>query len=259
MASCGSLIRGNLYISLSFPTPFSLGILKFYGHISRSKELDFLQLNRQYPEFLKSFLSACLSPEDDTQWGRAVDTLGVLGSTLIGRAALETCGSLAREAVKALGGIMARGHSNLRVRVLDSLAIFFSCPEGREVEGWTSEQWFHHLHASPLTLVMSIIKQPFDDLRTAGFRFLLSVAPREWGQREMSGHPGLLEYLLDRRATLNKAGKELKFDIIHALVTSGTAEAVFGSPNFLKLRLYDREGPFFVTGDQAVAMGDSAQ
>ena len=189
----------------------------------------------------------------------AVDTLGVLGSTLIGRAALETCGSLAREAVKALGGIMARGRSDLRVRVLDSLTIFFSCPEGREVEGWTSEQWFHHLSTSPLSLVMSIIKQPFDDLRTAGLRFLLSVAPREWGQREMSGHPGLLEYLLDRRATLNKAGKELKFDVIHALVTSGTAEAVFGSPNFLKLRQYDREGPFFVTGDQAVAMGDSAQ
>ena len=192
----------------------------------------------------------------------AVDTLGLLGSSLVGREALEICGSSAREAIKTLGGILSRGRSDLRVRVLHSLAIFFSCPEEEaedKVVGWTSEQWYHHLTANPLTVVMSILKQPFDDLCTGGLEFLRAIAPHKWGQKELSGHPSLLEYLLDRRVTLSKAGKELKFDIVHALVGSSSAETFFGSPNFLKLRKYDREGPFFVTGEQAVAMDESAE
>ena len=190
----------------------------------------------------------------------AVDTLGLLGSSLAGREALEMCGVMSREAVKALGTVISQGHSDLRVRALHSFAVFFSLPEEKEsgLTGWKSEQWYRHLHANPLAIVMSILKQPFEDLCTGGLGFLRALAPHEWGQRELSGHPGLLEYLLDRRVTLSKAGKEMKFDIVHTLVSSTTAESLFGSPNFLKLRKYDREGPFFVTGEQVVAMDESA-
>jgi len=43
----------------------------------------------QYPEFLQMILAAVDHPQDDTLWGMAVDTVGVLGSTLSGRKALE--------------------------------------------------------------------------------------------------------------------------------------------------------------------------
>lgn len=188
----------------------------------------------------------------------AVDTLGLLGSSRTGREALGMDGSSSHKAVKALGGMLSQGRSEYRVRVLHVFSSFFSCSEECE-GGWTSEQWFHHLHTNPLSIVMSILGQPFDDLCTGGLRFLLALAPHEWGQKELSGHPGLLEYLLDRRVNLSKTGKELKFDIVHTLVNSSTAEAAFGSPNFLKLRQYDREGPFFATGEQAVAMDESAE
>lgn len=187
-----------------------------------------------------------------------MDTLGLLGSSQTGREALDVEGSSSRGAVKALGGILSQGHSDQRVRVLHTFSVFFSCSEECE-GGWSSEQWFHHLHTNPLSVVMSILKQPFDDLCTGGLQFLRALAPHEWGQKEMSRHPGLLEYLLDRRVNLSKTGKELKFDIVHTLVGSSTTETLFGSPNFLKLRKYDREGPFFVTGEQAVAMDESAE
>ena len=205
-------------------------------------------------------LAACQSPEDDTHWGVAVDTLGLLGSSPAGREALETCGEMSRDAVKALGGVMSQGRSDLRVRALQSCAVFFSLPEEKEskMSGWKSEQWFQHLHENPLTVVMAILKQPFDDLCVGGLGLLRTIAPHEWGQRLLSSHPGLLEYLLDRRVTLSKTGKEMKFETVHTLVGSSTAEPLFGSPNFLKLRKYVREGPFFVTGEQAVAMDESS-
>ena len=236
-----------------------IGVVKFYGHISHSEGTDFPAITRQYPEFLRTTLSACLSPEDETQWGVAVDTLGLLGSTPAGREALEQCGDLSHEAFKVLGGIVAEGRSDLRVRVLRSLVLFFSCSEETKASGWNSEQWFHHLHTTPLAIIMSLLKQPFDDLSTGGLEFLQAVAPHEWGQRELSGHPGILEYLLDRHVSLSKTGKEIKFGVVQALVNSTTAETCFGSPNFLKLRKYYREGPFFVTGEQALAMDESAE
>lgn len=188
----------------------------------------------------------------------AVDTLGLLGSSSAGREALEQCGPQSREAVQALGKILSQGRSDLRVRVLHSLSLFFSFSE-ETVSGWTSEQWFQHLNTNPLSIIMSILRQPFTDLTTGALEFLRAISPHEWGQRSLSGHPGLLEYLLDRRVTLDKAGKEVKFDIVQSLVSSRTAESCFGSPNFLKLRKFYREGPFFVTGEQALAMDESAE
>ena len=232
--------------------------MKFYGHLAHSVGTDFPPINRQHPEFLRTALSACLSPEDDTQWGVAVDTLGLLGSTPSGREALETCGELCREAVKSLGTIVSQGRSDLRVRVLQSLSLFFSCSE-ESCRGscWSSEQYFDHVHPNLVSQVMSVLKQPFEDLCAAALGLLRVVASREWGQKRLSGHPGLLEYLLDRRVALGKAGKEVKFEVVETLVGSSTAEKCFGSPNFLKLRKYYREGPFFVAGEQALAMEES--
>ena len=147
---------------------------------------------------------------------------------------------------------MAEGPSDLRVRVLHSLAYFFSLCESPE--GATkSVEWFYQLHTNPLAVVLSIAKQPFADLRASGLRLLLALSPHEWAQREMTRLPGFVEYLLDRRTEPDKEGKELKHNIVHSLVASGTAESVFGSVNYLQLRKYDREGPFFFIGEQAIA------
>lgn len=235
------------------------GAIKFYGHIAQSEDIDFPAVTREYPEFLSTVLIACESPEDDTQWGVAVDTLGLLGSSLTGRKALDECGEMSRRAVKILGGILAQGRSEFRVRVLQSFAVFFSCTEESTSNGWSSEQYFNHIHSNILSILMSILKQPFDNLSIGTLTLLRAIARHEWGQKKLSDHPGLLEYLLDRNTTLSKTGKEVKFEVIQNLVNSSSAEKCFGSPNFLKLRKYYREGPFYITSEQAVTMEDSTE
>ena len=188
----------------------------------------------------------------------AADTLGLLGSTSVGRAVLEAAGERGRAVVRSLGEVVSSGRSDMRVRALHSLSTFFSCSEERD-ECWSSEQYFTHLHPNILAVVMTLLRQPFDDLCTAALQLLRSLAPRDWGQRVLSQQPGLLEYLLDRRLSLGKSGKEIKYEIVSVLVNSSSAEGYFGSPNFLKLRKYYREGPFFATGEQALAMEDSAE
>lgn len=212
----------------------------------------------QYPEFLQMILAAVDHPQDDTLWGMAVDTVGVLGSTLSGRKALELYDSQTKAALKTLGGYIVDSSSELRIRVLCAVAMLLSCKE--ENDSWEaskSQEWFNTLHPNILQTLISVLKQPFKDLRTAGLKVLLSMAPWQWAQREMHTQAGFLEYLLDRRTEPDKVGKELKYEVVHAIVASGTAEGVFGSANYLKLRQYDREGPFFYTVETTVALEGS--
>jgi 26S proteasome non-ATPase regulatory subunit 5 len=136
--------------------------------------------------------------------------------------------------------------------------MLLSCPEegrGRKWEESTSLQWFNTLHPKLLTVLMSMAKQPFQDLRLAGLRVLLTMSSFEWGQRQFQEHAGFLEYLLDRSTEHDKEGRELKYEIVHSLVGSGSiAETVFGNVDLLKLRKYDREGPFYSSADTTIAL-----
>lgn len=64
---------------------------------------------------------------------------------------------------------------------------------------------------------------------------------------------GFLEYLLDRKTETDKAGKELKYELIAELVRSPFSKEVFDKPFHLRLREYEREGPFYVQAQAAVA------
>jgi len=64
---------------------------------------------------------------------------------------------------------------------------------------------------------------------------------------------GFLEYLLDRKTETDKAGKEMKYELISELVRSPFSKEVFDKPFHLRLREYEREGPFYVQAQAAVA------
>lgn len=64
---------------------------------------------------------------------------------------------------------------------------------------------------------------------------------------------GFLEYLMDRKTEADKAGKEQKHELIVELVRSPFSKEVFEKPFHLRLREYEREGPFYVRAQAAVA------
>ena len=210
----------------------------------------------RFPKFLWLVLDTVPSPSNTSVWGTAVDTFGVLGSTDSGRKALFNAEAETKSALTSLGEFIASGHPDVRTRSLRALSMLLSCTErcGNWEES-VSLQWFNTVHKDPFPILMSIVKQPFQDLRVAGLRVLLTMSLFEWGQRIFSSHAGFLEYLLDRKTEPDKEGRELKYEIVHSIVTTGeTAERVFGNVDLLKLRKYDREGPFFSAADTTVAM-----
>ena len=234
-----------------------VGLLKFFGTISLSKGADSAAICERYPDFLRLILEALPVPTNTTLWGTAVDTFGVLGSSESGRRALLNMEAETQASLKCLGEFIVSGHSDVRTRSLRAISMLLSCPEGRDRkwEESTSLQWFNILHPKIFPVLMSIVKQPFQDLRLAGLHVLLTLASFEWGQRVFQKHAGFLEYLLDRSTEPDKEGREMKYEIVHSLVASGsTAEAVFGNVDLLKLRKYDREGPFFSAADTTIAM-----
>ena len=213
-------------------------------------------ISERYPEFLRLVVQAVPSPSNSTLWGTAVDTFGVVASSPSGRRALLNMEDDTKAALTSLGEMVVNAQPDVRVRCLRALSMLLSCrEEGERWEESVSLHWFNTLHRNPFQILMSIVKQPFQDLRIAGLRVLLVMSSFEWGQRLFHSHPGFLEYLLDRTTEPDKEGKELKYEIVHSMVASGSvAEGVFGSVDLLKLKRYEREGPFYSAVDTSVAL-----
>ena len=197
-------------------------------------------------------LEAVHHPEEGNTWGVAVDTFGVLGSRVAGRKALGTSWSLLEEALKQLGRLIREGRSEVRVRSLHTLNTILSCPHDDQ----ETRRWLNLSLPRPVATLLSIARQPFSDLHMESLGIIFTLAQSQWGQQEMKVVPGLIEYLLDRRTEMERPGKEMKYDIVHALASSSTAEQEFGSSVLVKLRKYDREGAFFA-GETVVAFQES--
>ena len=257
MCACHGCVCMCIYVTCLFNFySLALGIMKFFGHLCHVDGLDTVSLCGQYPKFVTAILNAVQCPEEDTVWGMAVDTLGLLASSKTGRSLLDSMyGSLTRQALRKLGEWISSSSSRLRVRSLEALAMILSCKEeSTSAEESDNRKWLGMiLPEKPLHVMFVIAKQPFEDLHFAGLRLFQMLAAWEWAQVEMVSVPGLLEYLLDRKTERTKDGKELKYGIVCSLVSSKTAERVFGSPSYLKLRKYEREGPFYVQTEGVVA------
>ena len=246
----------DVYHCFLFLLTVCAGLLKFFGHVCLTESADMAVICERYPEFLRLIVQAIGSPSNTTLWGTSVDTLGAVGSSESGRKALLNIDADTKAALHCLGEFIVSGHTDIRVRCLRAVSMILSCDE--EIDNWEesiSLQWFNTIHNTPFQILMSIVKQPFQDLRVAGLKVLLVMASFEWGQRLFHSHAGFLEYLLDRTTEPDKEGKELKYEIVQSLVATGaTAEEVFGNVDLLKLKRYEREGPFYSSVDTSVAL-----
>lgn len=191
-------------------------------------------------------------------WGIAVDTFGVLASSLSGRTLLLSAQDTTERVLSKLGELIAVSPSEIRCRSLRAVKMMVSCKEDCDWELSISKQWFAKIHKQLFQLLLSIVRQPFADLRLAGLMVFVELAVQEWGQREMQACPGFLEYLLDRSSEPDKEGKELKYEIVRMLVRSEHAEQLWGNVDLLKMKMYDREGPYHYPGDTTVAIEGAA-
>ena len=204
------------------------------------------------PLFLTFTLAQVHLPQDETVWGVAMDTVGLLGSTHQGRGILLIQQQETERAIKQLWEFVSKSKSDIRTRSLNILSSIFSCEVDTD---FLSSDWFKLCPApDPLSIVLKIVKQPFPELLCSGLRLILSISSWEWGQKQIQKSPGFVEFLLDRKSIADKDGKLLKYQIISNLANSLTAVVVFGSPLFMKFKEYERAGPFFVAEETSIAI-----
>lgn len=97
------------------------------------------------------------------------------------------------------------------------------------------------LYAKQLTnLIFSCISEP------------QAIACQAWGQRLMMSSPGFAEWVVERSVSKGKEAKDCKFELVKALLSSSSTQEIFGTQNYLKLKTYLKEGPYFVNAVASV-------
>lgn len=235
-------------------------LLKFYGQLSVSVSgVEAAELSQSYPEFVGVALHAALDSGDQSVWGVAVDTVGLLLSLPAGRRGLLPQERATLAVFAEWGKVLVSGSSDHRCRVMRAIKMMVSCDEG--VAKWEesrSLRWCSVIHANFFKHLIDIVKLPFPDLAVAGLGVVVEMSRWEWGQREMQQSPGFLEFLLHRGGGVaGKEGLHLKYEIVCRCVESGCGQEVWGNVDFLKLRKYQREGPFYQPADTAIALEES--
>lgn len=225
-------------------------IIRFFGYLAQSRPAEVTQ---QYPVFLQIVISF-LTAADPSLKLIAIETVGAVSHSEAGLRVLFDDQSRIQEVMKILCTNISSSQADVKARSLETLALIFHSTEvPSEDLSVLTRSLFSAMTSNPFQELMEISKQPFQDVHCAVLKVLRSLAKYRWAQENMTTCPGFLEYLLDRKTETDKTGKELKYEFIAELVHSPFSKEVFDKPIHLRLREYEREGPFYVRAEAAVA------
>ncbi|KAL2100187.1 hypothetical protein ACEWY4_004581 [Coilia grayii] len=235
-----------------FSSLYLPGLVKFFGKLALLEGPQ--QVCECYPAFL-STVFAMLLGHDPTHTTVALDTVGALGATVEGKQVLHKTGEKFKAVLKRMSQIAKDGPNDLRVRCIDAIALLLSLPGEDQTEDLCvlTESWFCSLSSQPMDMFRNISTQPFPELHCCALRVFTAIASQTWGQKMMVQTPGFLEWIVDRSSGVTKEGKDAKFKLVGALVSSPTTQELLGSQNALRLRTYLREGPYYVSAVATVS------
>jgi len=97
---------------------------------------------------------------------------------------------------------------------------------------------------SPVELLLSLARQPFEDVRAAVWSLFLALTRHRWGVESLVRQAGFTEYLLDRRTEVAVAGLRAKYEVALAIDRSPHVAALMNqTPEQRKaLHEYVRQG-----------------
>jgi len=234
------------------------GLLKFFGNIAHLRPK---QMIVQHPKFM-DYLLEMADSEDLTLKATSFETLGYIGVSLEGKSCLAGMGNKMLNCIEKLDNLIQDAPTDIRIRGMNAFASLIKLDkENQNSEYLTiTESWYRSSLGSrtePVSVLYSLVKQPFLDLRLAVYLLLFNMAKQGWGRREILRCPGFPELLLDRSAEREKSGKEAKYLLIQALVESGDAKDIVGDELEGALKLYTRQGPFYVKVESQLAFEDA--
>ncbi|XP_027008764.2 26S proteasome non-ATPase regulatory subunit 5 isoform X1 [Tachysurus fulvidraco] len=229
-----------------FSSLYLPGLVKFFGNLAIMDSPQ--QVCENYPAFLSMVFAMAMS-SDPSQIPVALDTLGVLGGTVEGKQVLHKTGEQFNKVLKQMSRLAKDGATELRVRSLEAIAQLLTLPVEQQTDDLLSltESWFCSLSSEPLEMIRNISTQPFPELHCSTVRIFTAVACQAWGQRLMMSSPGFAEWVVERSVSKGKEAKDCKFELVRALLSSSSTQEIFGAQNYLKLKTYLREGPYYVS------------
>ncbi|XP_049629027.1 26S proteasome non-ATPase regulatory subunit 5 [Suncus etruscus] len=221
------------------------GFVKFFGNLAVMDSPQ--QICERYPVFVEKVFEMTES-QDPTMVGVAVDTIGILGSTVEGKQVLHKAGTHFEHLLMKVGYQVKNASTELKIRCLDAISSLLYLSPEQETDDLLrmTESWFSSLSRDSLELLRGISNQPFPELRCAALKVFTAMANQPWAQKLMFNSPGFVEYVMDRSVERDKTSKDAKYELVKALANSKTIAEIFGNPNYLRLRAYLSEGPYYV-------------
>ncbi|TNM92275.1 hypothetical protein fugu_019287 [Takifugu bimaculatus] len=249
MDKISNMIRGAE--TDSFSSLYIPGLVKFFGNLAIMDSPQ--QVCETYPAFQNKVFEMALDP-DPVMNGVALDTLGLLGSTIEGKQVLQKTGEQFRTVLRRMSQLASSGATELRVRSLDAISQLLTLQPEQQTEDLSAltESWFHLLSKQPMDMIRNISTQPFPELHCGALRIFTAIATQPWGQRLMVSTPSFMEFVLDRSTGQTKEAKDAKFELVGSLVSSSTAVQILGSQQYISLKAYLREGPYYVSAVASV-------
>ncbi|KAJ0057193.1 hypothetical protein NL108_002117, partial [Boleophthalmus pectinirostris] len=161
MNQISNMIRGaetDPFSSLYLP-----GLVKFFGNVAIMDSPQ--QVCETYPAFQNKVFEMALG-SDPAMIGVALDTLGLLGSTIEGKQVLQKTGENFKAVLVRMSHIASTGTTELRVRSLEAISQLFTLQPEQQTEDLLAliESWFQLLSKQPMDMIHKISTQPFPEL-----------------------------------------------------------------------------------------------
>lgn len=232
-------------------------LIKFFGHLSVAS----VECLSQFPKFLDSLLDLIYHFDrlDASLRLLAFDTLAAVGSTDRAKKFLDrqhnNCMQCdMRRAMNAFGVAIATGPLDLRVRHISALSMMLEVKD--EVEDAdadaVAQKWFNWLGENFPSVIISYLSKPFNDIRISSLRLLLTLFDHKWAIRIFYFGAGFMVAILNRNTERNAEGKQCKYDVICKLIDS--SDSIISLEDMMKLKMYRREGAFYVERNPQVDM-----
>ncbi|GAB5592201.1 hypothetical protein Unana1_07101 [Umbelopsis nana] len=226
--------------------------IKFFGRLSSIEGVDASDVDAELG--VVDTWKNILSNGQDEVLIVTIATVGLVGSSAKGLKALND-----KSLLKEFSTNFRSSAGHIKVGYLQSFSQLFGAhrtqPSEPDVEKIT-EDLFHSIGGSsgPIEQLISLARQPLEEMRVATFAVLESVATHEWGQRELTKSNKFVDYILNRTTETAHYGKTWKFSIVRALTVTPNAEANIDPMVLRRLAKYVKEGPFYLHREAAVAM-----
>ncbi|RZB38997.1 26S proteasome non-ATPase regulatory subunit 5 [Asbolus verrucosus] len=238
-----TMLDGDDVVTIQLCEP---GILKFFGNMAHWKPIEILS---KHPNLFQRMFKN-LESDDFTIVGVSLDTLGHIGLPNEGKVALDSTGAPIDTAIKTITKSLPSMPTEIKVRGLNCLENLLHIVDYNNQITMITRKWYSLIDDNPIDFIWNYAKNPFFELRVAGFGILHAMSEQTWGQEVIKNTPGLLEFLLDRNVENIKECKESKYSIVESLSRS----QVFDHLTLKRLEAFVREGPFYVQAITEVAL-----